>query len=320
MEMRYITFTILLSITFFQTIAASKNAETPKVVTTFLNNLEKLQQLSDNDALEAYKLQENNKRCFLGGTDSGDGISIDNPMEKFYSSELYYLTNRPIKSAALYCQELNRLLYDERTLKLSHEILNTTPLYNLGEDGKEHVYFYSTKIKKTCTYNNTQKIIWQEFEVSISTMKIDRLFGYENDPTINFHIQDIGTDRLPHQGNINPNQTGQNDQHTTPSTQEQQILTENDYLRLASRYYTSKNYYAATSTLLDLTNKYPNNAEAWFQLALITFYKTKWSKTQYSNPRGKAIEFMRRASSVARGDLKKKADRCLEEWEHPWDI
>ena len=151
-------------------------------------------------------------------------------------------------------------------------------------------------------------------------MKIDRLFGYESDPTINSYIQDIHTNGRPHQGNTNPNQAGHADQHTTPSTQEQQTLTENDYLRLASRYYTGKNYYAATSTLLDLTNKYPDNAEAWFQLALITFYKTKCSKTQYSNPREKAIEFMRRASSVARGDLKKKADRCLDDWEHPWDI
>ena len=93
--------------------------------------------------------------------------------------------------------------------------------------------------------------------------------------------------------------------------------TEQEYLRIAARYYTSRDYATAGATYKELTTIYPENAEGWFRLALIVRYKTKWSKKAYKNPQQIAITFMKKASGLATGKLKSKADNALFYWENP---
>lgn len=318
--MRRITiFLIITSICLF-TSAAPKRERTPNAVNEFINNLETFTRLSDNQRDDAYRLNERNYLLFAGGGNSKGGINIDT--ENRYNSELYYLGLTPVSNSLRYCNQLYTLLYKEKSLKLTHEILYTEAINAPDIDGKDELYFYDTKVKKTCAYNNNQsKIIWQTFEVGASNGLIDKIEGLDTRPS------SWSCGNADNTNTVTPNQPNQNVYETpnlddrpetnTPQRSQEVKQSEQDLLRIAARYYTAKDYSSASSTLNQLTTKYPNNAEAWFRLALIVRYKTKWSKKVYKDPKKSAIEFMKKASALATGKLKSKTDNALFYWEHP---
>jgi len=312
--MKVLTLLFLFTLGSLPAIAAPKAIATPSVVKTFLNNLGRLQQLSDDQSDEASRLNYENRDCFAGGVDEGNGVKINN-------SELFFLNISTRYGASPYCNTLFSLLYRERTLKMSHEILYTEAIYVPDINGKDEPYFYDTKVKKTCIYNNDKKVFWQEFLVDVSSGLIDTMTGYDKEPTDwrggASSNHPIKPDNQNNQGRGGSSHLDQNNKPYAPPSQDIKPKTEQDLLRLAARYYTSKDYSAATSTLNTLTAKYPNNAEAWFRLALIVKYKTKWSKKVYKDPNRSAIEYMKKASDLANGKLKSKADNALFYWEHP---
>ena len=298
-------------------VAAPKNEGTPKVVKTLITNLETLTELSDNQRDDAYNIHLRNVGSFAAS--GSGGINIDSD-DKF-NSEFYYLGLEPVSKSVTYCIKLYSLLYKERALRLSHEILYTEAINAPDIDGKDELYFYDTKVKKTCTYNNEEKVIWQTFEVAASDGLIDKIEGFDSKPTDWRGGASSTSPITPNsQNNRQSGSTSHLDQSNKPYTlpsYETKQQTEQDLLRLAARYYTAKDYSSAATTLNTLTAKYPNNAEAWFRLALIVRYKTKWSKKVYKDPNKSAIEFMKKASALANGKLKSKADNALFYWEHP---
>lgn len=315
--MKYYAPIVILILSFSSTLAAPKNEGTPKAVKTLINNLETLTTLSDNHRDDAYNIHLLNIKLFAASRRGGINIDTDTK----FNSEFYYIGLEPVSKSVTYCNKLYSLLYKERALKLSHEILYTEAINVPDIDGTDELYFYDTKVKKTCTYNNEEKIIWQTFEVAASDGLIDKIESFESKPS-NW--------RSGISGNSNPHSDHRNNQEQSgskhkeretkpyiPPIHDANSLTEQDFLRLAARYYTSKDYTAATTILNTLAAKYPNNAEAWFRLALIVKYKTKWSKTIYKDPNKSAIEFMKKASALADGELKSKADNALFYWEHP---
>lgn len=316
MEMRYYLHIIVLLFS-FSSFAAPKSERTPKAVKSLIDNLEILTELSDNQRDDAYSMHLRNIGSFAASGSGGINIDTDNK----YNSEFYYLGLEPVSKSVTYCNKLYSLLYKERALKLKHEILYTEAINAPDIDGKDELYFYDTKVKKTCTYNNEEKVIWQTFEVAASDGLIDKIEGFESKPTdwrggASF-TSPITPNTQNNQQSGSSSHSGQNNKPYTPPSHEAKPQTEQDLLRLAARFYTAKDYSSAATTLNTLTAKYPNNAEAWFRLALIVRYKTKWSKKVYKDPNKSAIEFMKKASDLANGKLKSKADNALFYWEHP---
>lgn len=317
LEMRNTALFILFIFLCLDALAASKRIPTPETVNAFINNLETLYQLSDQQRDYAYDLREHNIRCFAATEDGKGGINID--FRSRFNSEFYYLGLEPVSDALRYCNKLYKTVYKEKSLKLCHEILYTEEIKAPDIDGKDELYFYVTKIKKTCTYNNITAVVWQSFEVGASNGLIDKIEGYATRPS-SWQLGKSESHTPPSnkplpQATPKP-QEKRREEKVAPRTQEEE-LSEKDLLRLAARYYTAKDYTAASSVLQKINKKYPQNAEAWFRLALIVRYKTKWSKKVFTDPKKSAIDFMRKASELASGKLKSKADNALYYWEHP---
>lgn len=306
--MRYNAIITILFLSFSSLLAAPKIDGTPNVVRMLINNLELLTNLSESQGDEAYKIYETNKKLF----DSNNNINECN-------TEIFYLGLKPVHTSDTYCHRLYTLLYEERVLKLAHVILYTEPII-IADDGKDELCFYDTKVKKTCTYKNDETIVWQTLEVNKNGL-IDKMKSFKSRPSdwkdgnINETKQETRNRENKEQSSSNSN-TIQKVQDIPP-IQEPTPQSEQDLIRLAARYYTSKDYSSAANTLNTLTEIYPNNAEAWFRLACIVRYKTKWSKEVYKDPNKSAIEFMKKASALANGKLKSKADNALFYWEHP---
>ncbi|MDE6523225.1 MAG: tetratricopeptide repeat protein [Muribaculaceae bacterium] len=313
MELRIYTFFIIFTLNCIPAAASTKNSATPAPVRTFLNNLERLQLLSDDQSDEASRLNYENRDCFAGGTAEGNGVKIHN-------SELYFLNISISYGASQYCNNLFTLLYRNRDLKLSHDIVSTEPIVFADANGKDEIRFYDTKVKKTCIYNGEEKVFWQKFGVDAEDELIDTLEGYDSKPS---NWEGNISDKSNKKTNIERGGSQQSEQGNklyTPPIQETLPQTEKELLRLAARYYTSKDYSSATKTLHQLTAKYPNNAEAWYRLATIIRFKNKWSKNVYAKPKETAIEYMRKAVNLATGSLKTKAERALFDWEHPYSM
>lgn len=303
----FIPITIVLA-SCLTVLAAPKNEKVPHAVGMFISNLEKLSQLSDNQRDDAYNLNEQNIHYFAAGGNSKGGITIDSDQK--FNSELYYLGLGSVSNSLTYCNKLYVMLYKEKELKLKHEILYTEAINVLDIHGKDELYFYDTKLKKICEYNNQIMELWQTFEVNASNGLIVKIEGYTTMPA---NWRRGRTDKSVKKSMIQQSQIST----ISNSLENKDAMDEQEYLRLAARYYTAKDYAAAGETYKQLTTVYPNNAEGWFRLALIVKYKTKWSKKIYKNPVKSAIEFMNKAKNLAVGELKSKAENALFYWEHP---
>ena len=284
---------------------SAKTAETPKAVVKFTDNVEKLSFLSNEEKEVATRLTEENRTLFPAYP---TGINLD--MNKYNNSEFLFLELPKAATSATYCRSLYKYIYEEKRLKLSHQILFTVIQYNIDAGGKDVPYIYETTLKKTCRLNNHTKDLWQIFTVSCEDGLITQLRTSENSPEASGNgAQEAEV-----------YETIVKQPHHTNEIQNTKIFTEQQYLNLAARYYTAKDYERAHTTLKKLTEVYDSNAEGWYRLALIVYYKPKWSKTVYSNPIEAAISFMKKASDRATGSLKKKIDNVLQPWEHPNDM
>lgn len=290
---------------------APTNVDVPNKVVVFISNLERLAHLSDTQSDDAYRLYEQNVQCFYASGNSRGSITIDSDFENNYNSELYYLGLGTVSNSLTYCNKLYTMLYKEKCLKLEHEILYTEAISAPDIDGKDELYFYDTKIKKTCIHDNQSITIWQSFEVEASSGLIVKINGYNTMPSswLRNNVDNVANQTVAEE----PQQYPEN----TTQVEAVKKMTEQEYLRLAARYYTSRDYATAIATYRKLTTVYPENAEGWFRLALIVRYKTKWSKKAYKNPKQIAISFMKKASGLATGKLKSKADNALFYWENP---
>lgn len=311
MVIKKIYLVVLLLSSILIVSAAPTNVDVPNKVVVFISNLERLAHLSDTQRDDAYRLHEQNVHCFYASGNSRGSITIDSDFENNYNSELYYLGLGTVSSSLTYCNKLYTMLYKEKCLKLEHEILYTEAISAPDIDGKDELYFYDTKIKKTCFHNNHAITIWQSFEVEASSGLIVKINGYNTMPSswLRNNVDNVANQTVAEE----PQQYPEN----TTQVEAVKKMTEQEYLRLAARYYTSRDYATAIATYRKLTTVYPENAEGWFRLALIVRYKTKWSKKAYKNPKQIAISFMKKASGLATGKLKSKADNALFYWENP---
>lgn len=311
MVIKKIYLVVLLLSSILIVSAAPTNVDVPNKVVVFISNLERLAHLSDTQSDDAYRLYEQNVQCFYASGNSRGSITIDSDFENNYNSELYYLGLGTVSNSLTYCNKLYTMLYKEKCLKLEHEILYTEAISAPDIDGKDELYFYDTKIKKTCIHDNQSITIWQSFEVEASSGLIVKINGYNTMPSswLRNNVDNVANQTVAEE----PQQYPEN----TTQVEAVKKMTEQEYLRLAARYYTSRDYDTAIATYRKLTTVYPENAEGWFRLALIVRYKTKWSKKAYKNPKQIAISFMKKASGLATGKLKSKADNALFYWENP---
>ncbi len=307
MEIKKFILVAIVLVSCLTVLAAPKNEKIPHAVDMFISNLEKLSLLSDIQSDEAYNMHKQNIRCFAGTDNGAGGISIDS--EGTFNSELYYLGLGTVASATRYCNQLYTMLYKEKELKLKHEVLYTGPVKQINEYGKGELYFYETRLKKICEYNNQTIALWQTFEVNAADGLIDKIEGYNEIP-ISWRRESTGNnvEKPIIQEEPKPSDS---DSH-----EDTKAMTEQEYLRLAARYYTAKDYVAAGATYKQLTIDYPNNAEGWFRLACLVRYEKKWSKKVYNNPQKTAISFMEKAANLAVGKLKSKAENALFYWKH----
>lgn len=305
LEMRKAIIILLSLCSSLFSFSAVKKAPTPKAVTDFINCIEQLQSLNENQREEAFTLRKQTKQLF--SLKNGDqGFNIDKPTENVFNSELYFVGLGHVTNAQTYCLRLFKYLYEERVLKISSEVLFTETLCLPDANNKDEPKYYETNIKKMCQCNNTTKTVWQTYRVPVSSGVIDRIYGYDQEPA--------GWDR----SNPGKHDTEQTQSPSTPSKpDDEKEWTEDDFLYYAARYYKAKDYSSAATILTALTSTYPANAEAWFRLAVLVKYKTKWSKKNYKDPNKTAIEFMKKAASLANDQLKKKAENALYYWEHP---
>ena len=320
MKKLFIVIAVVL-ISYFTVLAAPKNEKVPDAVNMFISNLEKLSQLSDSQRDTAYDLNEQNARFFAAGGDSRGGITIDS--EHKYNSELYYLGLGKVSNSLTYCNKLYTMLYKEKVLKLKHEILYTEAINVMDAHGKDELYFYVTKLKKTCEYNNETIVLWQAFEVNASDGLIDRIEGYNVMPASwsgGYANNKVGKSIIEKSIIPEVSEVPEVPEVSAPSNystnENVKMMTEQEYLRLAAYYYTAKDYEAAGTTYQQLTAVYPNNAEGWFRLACLVRYEKRWSNDVYANPKKKAIEFMEKASNLAVGKLKSKAENALFYWKN----
>ena len=313
MVIKKIYLVVLLLSSILIVSAAPTNVDVPNKVVVFISNLERLAHLSDTQRDDAYRLHEQNVHCFYASGNSRGSITIDSDFENNYNSELYYLGLGTVSNSLTYCNKLYTMLYKEKCLKLEHEILYTEAISAPDIDGKDELYFYDTKIKKTCIHDNQAITIWQSFEVEASSGLIDKINGYNTMPSswLRNNVNNVANQTV-----IKESQDSQVPENPT-KVENVKKKTEQEYLRIAARYYTSRDYVTAIATYRELTTVYPENAEGWIRLALIVRYKTKWSKKAYKNPQQIAITFMKKASGLATGNLKSKADNALFYWENP---
>lgn len=297
---------VLLLPSILMVSAAPQNVDVPNRVTMFISNLERLAHLSDVQRDEAYRLLQQNISCFSATEEGRSSILIN-------YSELYYLGIEAVVSARSYCNTLYTKIYKEKCLKLEHEVLYTDAINVPDIDGKDELFYYDTKIKKTCIYNDRALTVWQSFEVAASSGLIVKFSGYHTMPNswLKNKVGNIGEQSVP--AEPQEAQVSENTDHV----EDTEKMTAQEYLHLAARYYTYRDYAAAGATYRELTTVYPENAEGWFRLALIVRYKTKWSKKVYKNPQQIAISFMKKASELAVGEMKSKADNALFYWENP---
>lgn len=307
MEMRVLSLFFLSAVMAAPSDSWAKMVDTPPVVSMFINNLEKFPGMTDSQSDDAYYMNKSNREAFAASEGGMGGIDIDS--ERSYNSEIYYLGLGTVANSMRYCNKLYAMLYQEKALKLKHAILDTQEINAPDINGKDELYFYETRLKKTCEYASKTVEVWQSVSVLASTGQIVQIEGYDRMPESWMQIK---------KDKKSPAKSQKKTQPVSPRPAKSSTpLSEDEYLRLAARYYTAKDYAQATSTLAELTDKYPRNAEAWFRMALIVRYKTKWSKKAFANPSKTAIDYMTKAKDLATGKLKAKAENALYYWEHP---
>lgn len=285
--------------------AATKNTvKVPGTVVKFINCVEKLSDFVDEET--AIRLRSEMTNCFASQQETY-GINIDDG-ESGNSSEFPFLGFATVSNSTSYCMRLYTYIFTNKTLKISHQVLNTEAINTIGDDGKDELYFYSTTLKKTYSYNNTTRSLWQVIEVPSGDNKpIDQLVTYEYEPKAT-SIVDAYEEKIE-----TPNINETKNQHKQEGTKRRE-LSEREYLNLAARYYTAKNYERSYDILKKMTEIYDINAEGWYRLALIVYYQPQSCKKIYSNPKEMAKSFMEKAENRADGSFKEKISNRLLRW------
>jgi len=299
----FISFLVIFS--WLYANAVTKNiVKIPEAVAKFINCVEKLSDFVDEET--AIRLRSEMTNCFASQQETY-GINIDDE-KSGNSSEFPFLGLATVSNSTSYCMRLYTYIFTNKALKISHQVLNTAAINTIGDDGKDELYFYSTTLKKTCSYNNTTRNLWQVIEVPSGDNKpIDQLVTYEYEPRPT-SIIDAYEKKLE-----TPNNNETNSQHMQGGAQRRE-LSEREYLNLAARYYTAKNYERSYDVLKKMTEIYDMNAEGWYRLALIVYYQPQSCKKIYSNPKETAKSFMEKAESRADGTFKERISNRLLRW------
>lgn len=306
--MRKLLVSVLVVFCWLYANAVTKNIVTlPGVVAKFINCVEKLSDSVDEES--AIKLRSEMTNCFASQEETY-GIDIDDE-KSGNSSEFPFLdfATASVSNSNSYCMRLYTYIFTNKTLKISHQVLRTESIDIIGDDGKAEPRFYSTTLKKTYSYNNTTRSLWQVIEVPSGDNKpIDRLVTYAYEPTSSSILDDYEKELEP--SIIKESKS----QHKQEGTQRRE-LSEREYLNLAARYYTAKNYERSYDVLKKMTEVYDMNAEGWYRLALIVYYQPQSCKKIYSNPKEMAKSFMKEAENRANGTFKERISNRLLRWE-----
>lgn len=271
---------------------ADKKIQTPKSVLTFIKNVEKMSYLTLADKSEINDLFWINIELFSGPT---PGIPIDVVRDSI--SEFSFLGLPKVDYSNSYCDALRNYICLERILKLTHEIETTTPLSLPDGKGKSDLIAYKTMVKKDCNVKGSSKILWQEMVTDIKTGLISDLATYEKKPTIG--------EELKKQEAIKNNADNK--------------FSETDYLNLASRYYSIRDFNKTYNTLKELTEVYGSYAEGWYRLASLIYDNPDKFNRISSNPKATAKGYLEKAVNIAKGDLKKKLYKIYLSWSYPSD-
>lgn len=304
--MRKIFTSVLIIFCWSYVNAATKHiVKVPGTIVKFINCVEKLSDFVDEET--AIRLRSEMTNCFASQQETY-GINIDDG-ESGNSSEFPFLGLATVSNSTSYCMRLYTYIFTNKSLKISHQVLNTETINIVGDDGKNELYFYSTTLKKTCSYNNTTINLWQVIEVPSGHNKpIDQLVTYEYEPKatsiVDAYEEKIGI----------PNINESKNQHKQEEPQRRE-LSEREYLNLAARYYTAKNYERSYDVLKKMTEIYDMNAEGWYRLALIVYYQPQSCKKIYSNHKEAAKSFMKNAEARASGTFKERISNRLLRWE-----
>lgn len=273
-----------------------KTADPPEAVVKFTDNIQMLA-VPDLEKEEAYNITEDSKRLF---PEYPTGINIGTT--ETAESEFPFLGLPEVMTSSEYCRCLYQYIYEEKRIKYTHQIESTYTLFLIDADGRDEPYLYETTLKTNCIVDNYKKDLRQIVTVKCEDGLIQQIRTFDNNMGMSSHQKPELSEET---GNILIRES------------QDAKLTERQYLNLAARYYTAKDYGKTYAVLEQLIEDYDNSAEGWYRLALLVNYKRKWSKKLYSNPRRTALSFMEKASNRASGALADKIENILYYWEHP---
>jgi hypothetical protein len=253
--------------------------KTPEVTLTFVKSVEQLAILNPADVNQANQLQQQIQRCFLA-VEQG-GINIVN-------NDLFLIGaySNNVITGQRYSIKLKQLIFDDRKLAVSNEILSTD-MIKKPDQGKDVPHLYCSFIKKTMLYDGRTSVVWQRISVP-----------YENKSSIS---EITSSDKKFEKKDIKKGIDEEN-------------MTASQLLDLAAEYYTNKDYVSAFNTYMKLTQKFDSNAEGWYRLAIMAYQK---KGCKYVDHRAVARDYMIKARDRAKGDMLEKAKDVLYYWEHP---
>lgn len=281
---------LLLSCLNCAPVKAEKRHKTPTPVSTFIQNVEMLSTLHENELGKAGMLQMECVECFNATSSSSTGVPIDKRQP--FTSEFPYLNLPGANTSSMYCRNLYTYIFQERTLNIRHQIGNTTEAYLPNSKNQKEPQVYETDVTKYCICNNTEYVFKQVF---CTVPETDGLIT-----EIRTYPSESSNKAEPISGSDNA------------------VSTEQQFLNLAAKYYTNKDIENAYYTLKRMTELYPNNAYGWYRLACIIYYNDKKMKRFYSNPREVAKKFMEDAGKMS-PRLKADCENFLVRFEHPYD-
>lgn len=261
----------LLSIAVFLICAVSAHCEnSPMKVTTFYNGLSQLENAPSFDA--ASVIQQKMASCFTASELSGINLNMDDLGEM---------------TSGLYTMKLFSLLYDEKRIKVSCNIVSTEaarqPDQNKGMEKKGASHLIS-HVKKTYTQNGIPKTYYDVVTVLISTGLITEM---SNESVIE-NTRDI-SDQLSA-----------------------------EQLRSRAAYCYSKGLYTQAYDYYEQLIKIaPTDGDAAYRIALLTFWR-KGCKNKFGKKtaRKKAKDYIRIAIKYGNSEISEKASNVSANWEN----
>lgn len=261
---------LVSGIIFFACIVFTHAENTPLKVTSFYEGMNQLEMASSYD--DASLIQQNMAACFMASELSGINLNMDDMGEM---------------TSGLYTMKLFSLLYDEKAMKASCDIIGTEaarqPDQNKGMEKKGTSHLV-THVKKTYIQEGVPKTYYDVVTVLVSNGLITEM---SNETAIE------NTTVIPDRLSV-------------------------EQLRSRAAYCYSKGLYAQAYDYYEqLVKVAPADGDAAYRIALLTFWR-KGCKDRFSKKaaQDKAKDYIRIAIKYGDSEISEKASNVSANWEN----